>query len=179
MKMGKSRTKRKSAKKSSPAIPRNITYATTDYIKQWTERELGKIQTQATAPVCVPVKNGYLVGLYHLQVNPNKTCDVMDPNQEFVHRFENRVSAILYTIYLSKRQYWRSDEILRWDQEINKCYTDVANLRYTIEQAQKRKDYVTVDTRLSRLELAETRLNLAREHVSKIHKAAKYYKVWE
>jgi len=177
--MGKSPTKRKSAKKTGPTIPRNITYATTDYIKQWTERELGKMQIQAAAPLCIPVKNGYRVGLYHLTVNPNKTCDVLDPNQEFVHRFESKISAILYAIYMTKRQYWRSDEILYWDQEINKNYTDLASLRYTIDQAQKRKDYVTVDTRMPRLEIAETRLNLAREHILKIHKTAKYYKIWE
>jgi len=176
--MGKSRTKRKSAKKTGPAIPRELTNVATDYIKQWTDRELGKMQTQAIVPLCVPVKNGYRIGLYQLKINPNKTCDVMDPNQEFVHRFEDKISAILYAIYVSKRQYWKSDEILLCDQEINKCYTDVTNLRYTIEQAQKRKDYVTVDTRLCRLELAETRLNLAREHISKIHKTAKYNKVW-
>ena len=53
------------------------------------------------------------------------------------------------------------------------------SLRSTIEQARKRKDYVTVDTRLPRLEIAETRLNLARDRISKIHKTAKYYKIWE
>jgi hypothetical protein len=178
MKMGKSRTKRKFVKKKSGSvIPRKITNATTDYIKQWTERELGKIQIESQ-PVCVPLKNGYLVGLYHLTINPNKTCDVLDPNKEFVHRFESKISAILYAIYISKRQYWRSDEILYWDKEVNKNYTDVASLRHAIDQAQKRKDYVIVDTRQARLEMAETRLNLAREHILKIHKTAKYYKVW-
>lgn len=177
--MGKSRTKRKFAKKTSPAIPRDVTNATTDYIKKWTDRELSKIQIEEGAPLCIPVKNGYRIGLYHLQINPNKTCNVLNPNREFIHCFDSKISAILYTIYISKNQYWRSDEILQWDQEINKHYADVANLRHIIEQAQKRKDYVTVDTRMPRLEISETRLNLAREHISKIHKTAKYYKIWE
>jgi hypothetical protein len=53
------------------------------------------------------------------------------------------------------------------------------SLRHAVEEARKRKDYVTVDTRLPRLEMAETRLNLARDKISKIHKTAKYNKVWE
>lgn len=177
--MGKSRTKRKFAKTPKPAVLRDVTSATTDYIKKWTDRELNKIQIEAVAPLCIPVKNGYRIGLYHLQIHPNKTCDVLNPNREFMHCFDSKISAILYTIYVSKHQYWRSDEILHWDQEINKHYADVANLRYIIEQAQKRKDYLTVDTRMPRLEIAETRLNLAREHISKIHKTGKYNKVWE
>ena len=103
----------------------------------------------------------------------------MNQNNEFVQRFENKVSAILYVIYTIKKQYWSADEILVWDKEINKCYTDMLNLRRIIEGARQRKDYVTVDTRLTRLEMAETRLTFARDKISKIHKTAKYYKIWE
>jgi hypothetical protein len=53
------------------------------------------------------------------------------------------------------------------------------SLRNTIEKARQRGDYVTVDTRMPRLEIAETRLNLARDKISKLHKTAKYYKIWE
>jgi hypothetical protein len=176
--MAKSHIQRKSAKPANKEI-RAVSNAATDYIKQWTTRELGKLQQEKNSPICIPVKNGYRVGLYHLIVNPNKTCDLLDHNREFVHRFETKVSAILYAIYNIKKQYWTADEILMWDQEINKCYTDMLNLRRVIEGAKQRKDYVTVDTRLPRLEIAETRLNLARDKISKLHKTAKYYKIWE
>lgn len=176
--MVKSPTRKKSANPAKNEI-RAVSNAATDYIKQWTTRELGKIQTEQKSPICIPTNNGYKIGLYTLTVYPNKTCDVVNQNNEFVQRFENKVSAILYVIYTIKKQYWSADEILVWDKEINKCYTDMLNLRRIIEGARQRKDYVTVDTRLTRLEMAETRLTFARDKISKIHKTAKYYKIWE
>jgi len=176
--MVKSHIQKKSAKPANKEI-RAVSNAATDYIKQWTNRELGKLQTEHSSPVCIPVKNGYRIGLYHLTINPNKTCDVLDANQEFVHRFETKISAILYTIYTIKKKFWTADDILACDREINKCYTDMLALRNIIQKARERGDYVTVDTRMPRLEIAETRLNLARDKISKIHKTAKYYKIWE
>jgi len=176
--MVKSYTQKKYAKPAKQEI-QAVSNAATDYIKQWTTRELGKLQQAQTSPLCIPVKNGYRIGLYQLTVYPNKTCDVFDHNREFLHRFEGKVSAILYVIYTIKKQYWSADEILHWDREINKCYTDMLALRNIIQKARERKDYVTVDTRTPRLEIAETRLNLARDKISKIHKTAKYYKIWE
>jgi len=176
--MAKSHTRKKSVRPPTHEI-RKLTNAATDYIKQWTERELGKIHAEEKTPVCIPVNNGYRIGLYHLNVNPNRTCDVLDHNREFVHRFESKISAILYTIYTIKNKYYQADELLFWDREINKNYTDMLALRNTIEKARQRRDYVTVDTRLPRLEVAENRLTLARDKILKMHKTAKYYKIWE
>lgn len=176
--MAKSRTRKKSKNRTPPAVTKQITNIATEYITQWTKRELGKIQTQSNT-ICVPTKNGYLVGLYRIQINPNKTCDVLDHNQEFVHTFENKISAVLYAIHTIKKQYYQADQILYWDREINKNYTDIRSLRRAMEVAVKRKDFASVDIRQSRLEIAESKLNLAREHISKIHKTAKYNKVWE
>jgi hypothetical protein len=178
MKMARSRTQKKYAKRPKSPIPREQTAAAADYIKDWTTRELGRLQKD-NSPVCVPIKNGYMIGLHRVKLNVNKTCDLLDHNQEFVHRFENKISAILYAIYITKKRYYQADEILACDQVINKCYTDMLFLRNTIEQAKQRKDYVTVDIRAPRLEIAETRLNLARDRMSKIHNTAKYYKIWE
>lgn len=175
--MAKSRTRKKYAKKPSVVIPQEITSIATDYLKQWTSKELTRIQSKEV--LCVPSRTGYKIGLYQLILNPNKSCDVLNHNQEFVHRFENKISAILYTIYTIKHKYWVADEILHWDQEINKNYTDTVALRRTIEEAKRRKDYFSVDIRLARLEIAETKLNRARDKILKIHKTGKYNKVWE
>jgi len=178
MKMAKSHTRKKS-NNLEPKEVRAISNAATDYIKQWTNRELGKIQQERTSPLCIPVKNGYRIGLYSLKVYPNKTCDVTNPTGDFVHRFDTKISAILYTIYTIKNRLFNADEILTCDKEINKCYTDMLSLRNTVEKARQRQDYVTVDTRMPRLEIAESRLNLARDKISKLQRTAKYYKIWE
>ena len=176
--MAKPYTQKKFDNKAKPTVAQELTQVT-DYIKRWTNRELDKLQEQSSTPICVPTNTGYRIGLYRLHVHPNKTTDVYNHNSEFVHRFESKISDILFTIYTIKRKYGAADEILACNKEINKCYTDMLNLRRTIEQAKQRGDYVTVDTRMSRLEIAETRLNLARDKISKLHKTAKYYKVWE
>lgn len=178
MKMVKSHTRKKFDKKVNPAVAKEIGQVT-DYIKRWTNRELGKIQEQSDTPICVPTNTGYRVGLYRLHVHPNKTTDVYDHNGDFVHRFEGKISAILYTIYTIKKKYYHATEIITCDQEINKCYTDMLSLRRSIEQAKLRKDYVTVDTRMPRLEMAETRLNIARDKIQRLHRDAKLAKVWD
>ena len=176
--MAKSNTRKKFDKRVTPAVAQELNQVT-DYIKRWTNRELGKLQEQSDTPICVPINTGYRIGLYRLHVHPNKTTDVYDHNGDFVHRFESKISAILYTIYTIKRKYAAADQILVCDKEINKNYTDMLNLRRVIEQARKRGDYVTVDTRMPRLEIAESKLNFSRDKISKLHKTGKYNKVWE
>jgi hypothetical protein len=177
--MVKSRTQKKFNKKLPTATLTDLTNVTTDYIKHWTNQEIGRLQREENKILCIPTKNGYRVGLYNLTVYPNKTCEVRDRNRELVHCFESKISAILFAIYTIKKNYWTADELLLWDREINKNYVDMLNLRRIIQEARKRKDYVIVDSRNARLEIAETKLDFARDKISKLHKTAKYYKVWE
>jgi len=176
--MAKSHTRKKFDKRVNPAVTQEINQVT-NYIKRWTNRELGKLQEQSDTPICVPTSTGYRIGLYRLHVHPNKTTDVHDHNGEFVHRFEGKISAILYTIYTIKQKYYKADEIIACDREINKCYTDMLSLRRSIDQARLRKDYITVDTRMPRLEMAESRLNVARDKIQRLHRDAKLAKVWD
>jgi hypothetical protein len=183
MKMVKSHTRRKFVKKKAENKPPDqvtqLTNATTDYIKQWTRRELGRIQEDQETSICIPTKTGYKIGLYTLRVYPNKTCELFDRNNELVHVFENKISAILYTIYTIKHKYWLADDILAHDTEINKHYTDMLTLRRGIERASLNKDYVALDVRQNRLEIAERELAVARAKIAQIHRIAKLNKVWE
>jgi hypothetical protein len=183
MKMVKSHTRKKFVKKKStnktPDAVTQITNQATDYIKQWTRRELGKLQENRDTSICIPTNTGYKIGLYNLQVYPNKTCELFDRNNELVHIFENKISAILYTIYTIKRKYKAADDILRLDTDINKNYTDMLTLRRGIVRATIDKDYVTLDSRQNRLEIAERELELARAKMAQIHRDAKFNKVWE
>jgi hypothetical protein len=158
---------------------RAVSNAATDYIKQWTTRELGKLQSEEKSPLCIPINNGYKIGLYTLQVYPNKTCEVFNSNNELVHVFENKVSAILYTIYSIKKKYYSADEILSVDTIINKNYTDMINLRRGVESAKKRQDYVSMDIRQIKLDIAQNQLTEARNKMDQIHRYAKSSKVWE
>ena len=183
MKMVKSYTRKKFVKKKSPNKPPDqvtqLTNQATDYIKRWTQRELGKLQENRDTSICIPTKTGYKIGLYTLRVYPNKTCELYDRNSELVHVFENKISAIIYTIYTIKHKYWLADDILAHDTEINKHYTDMLTLRRSIERARLDKDYVALDSRQNRLEIAEQELATARAKIAQIHRTAKINKVWE
>ena len=150
----------------------------TDYIKHWTLHELDRMQRQSAAPICIPIKNGYRIGLYTLRLN-NRRCEVNNSNNELVHTFEDKRSAVLYTIYTIRQQYKRADSILKLDTEINKNYTDILAWRNHMISAAKRKDFDTVDIRRSRLEIAEKALEQARFEISKIYLTAKYNKIWD
>jgi len=176
--MAKSRTKRKSAKDRMPQEVSQMVDLAADYIQHWTRNELHRIQS-GNAPICIPIKSGYLIGTYTLRTYSNKKCDVFDNTANLVHTFEDKRSAVLYTIYTIKRQYKAADNIRNLDIEINKNYTDTQAWRNHIAKARKRRDYDTVDIRTSRLEIAEKDLELARNEISKIYLAAKYNKIWD
>jgi hypothetical protein len=55
----------------------------------------------------------------------------------------------------------------------------MCSLRSSLDSALKQKDYFKADVRQARLDIAEKRLELAKDKILKIHKTAKYNKVWE
>ena len=175
--MAKSRTRKTSAKHIPAEIAVQLD-AVTDYIKQWTDRELEKIKTSNNTPVCIPVKGGYRLGNYRIQVSVNKTSELYDQNRELVHTFDDKISAVLYAIYTIKMNYKTADEIMLWDKEINKNYADMQAMQRSQQQARVKKDYEIVDIRQARLEIAEKQLEIARSKILKIQTHAKYNKVW-
>lgn len=179
--MVKSHTQKKHTSKKKAVLPPIMVNAidqATEKIKQWTRHELARLHQDRNTS-CIPIRNGYKIGLYTLEIFPNKTCIVRDHNNESLHTFDTKLSAILYTIYRIKCQFTVSEQILLLDREINKNYVDTQTLTHGIDSARKLRDYVKVDAGLARLELSQKRLDLARDKISKIHRLAKYTKIWE
>ncbi|HET8688362.1 MAG TPA: hypothetical protein VFM18_17265 [Methanosarcina sp.] len=186
--MAKSRTRRKynKAKKvqSNPfeGVTReefnNEVARATDQIKSWTRRRLSDYQ-KSKNPVCIPTETGYIIGLYRLHVHANKTCNVYDCDNELIHIFDNKVNAVLYTIYSIKQKIEIANEILDLDETINRNYTDMILLRRSILNATKQKDFFVVDARQARLVVVEQRLQQARDRMAKIHQIAKQAKIWQ
>lgn len=174
--MAKSRTRKKSHKDSMPPEVSQIVDLAAGYISHWTNKELARM-SQVT-PLCILTKTGYKIGLYKLVVNKNKTCEVHNPNKEFVHTFDNKISAVLYTIYTIKNNIKKATEIIELDREINKNYMDVLAMKGSQSRARAKKEYDIVDIRQSRLEIAQKQLEIARDKILKIHTYAKYNKVW-
>ena len=176
--MAKSHTRKKSAKLAPIDDVKQITDLATSYFKFWTNRELGVMQRDERNPICLTTNSGYRIGLYSLTVNKNQTCEVFDPNHESVHVFNDKISAVLYVVYIIKNRLTTAWEILALDCEINKNYADVQAMRLSQKRARTKKDYETVDIRQARLDIAQKQLETAQDKISKIHLHAKYNKVW-
>jgi hypothetical protein len=177
--MAKQRTKRKSNKQPMPAEVSAVINLATDYIANWTKTELYKIEADSNTPICVSIPGGFKIGQYFIQVESTKRCIVLNSFKEHIHTFQDKRSAVLYTLHLVKRQYKAADQIVVLDDEINKNYTDVQIWRTRIAKARQRKDYEVVDIRNARLRVAEKHLEIARDNLSKIYLSAKYNKIWD
>jgi hypothetical protein len=177
--MAKSSTRKKSNKTQLPPQVVQIADMFTDYVKYWTNNELEKLHSARDTSVCIPTADGYRIGLFRLRINKNKTCTVYDRNYEYVHTFETKVSGVLFAIYTIKQRYKLADTILALDKEINKNYMDSLALKRGIELAVKVKDYVSVDIKRARLDIAEQQLIKAKDKISSLHLTAKYNKVWQ
>jgi hypothetical protein len=179
MKMAKSSTRKKSNNLAIPKEGVELMNSFTDYVKAWTEREFKTLHEIRDTSICVPTSDGYRIGLYRLRVHKNKTCSVYDRNENFVHTFETKVSAVIYTIYNIKHRFTLADELLSLDREINRNYTDTLVLKRGIEYARKHHDYVSMDIKQARLQEAELLLTKSKDKVSTMLATAKARKVWQ
>lgn len=184
MKTGKSTTTKKSKPnyktkltKAQNAEVKQVVDIAASYITNWTKTELGKIQV--ATPVCVPIKNGYMVGTYRATQLPNQQWQVLDGNGELVHCFYHKRSAILYCLYMCKSKFMAAGEVLTLDREFTKQDMDLRVYKYNLDRAILRKDYFTVDRLVARIELSTKRREVAEDNLTKTFNRAKYYKIWD
>jgi hypothetical protein len=171
--MAKSSTRKKSGKSQVSSELKQLTDLATNYIKDWTERELGRHSS-----ACIAIKNGYRIGLYKILSNNVKMWDVLNGHGEVVHTFDSKVSAILYTLYTIKGRYATADRLRHLDLELNKHYMDIMSTRNVMEKCRKNKDFEAYDIRRSRLDLSEKLFEIVKNDIAEMHRIAKFNKVW-
>jgi hypothetical protein len=172
--MAKSSTRKKSSKTQVYPELKEMTDIAANYIKHWTEKELLKYNSS----VCIPIKNGYRIGLYKILSNNVKMWDVLNGHGDIIHSFDSKVSAVLYTIYTIKRRYKTADRLVHLDTELNKHYMDIMSTRNVMEKCRKNKDYEAYDIRRSRLDSSEKMFEIVKNDISEMHRVAKFNKVW-
>jgi 23S rRNA U2552 (ribose-2'-O)-methylase RlmE/FtsJ len=126
----------------------------------------------------VPTSDGYRIGLYKLNCQDNR-YRLHGADQMLIHEFDSKASAVLYAIFSIKNNITKAAEILDLDQDINKNYMDVVMLSRRITGLQRQSDWIGAEIREYRLEIAERRLEALRDKISKIHRSAKYNKIWD
>ena len=154
--------------------------ATTEYLKEWTDRELQDLVLNQKIPVCLPIGDrGFLIGRYRMYPVGKHTWRVLDNNQEFVHDFSRKLSAVFYclTTQLNKLNLARS--ILTADTAVGKLELDQDYYMYSIKNYAKKQDFFRVDLAKLRYIQAQHELVFANQELEKTINTAKYLKVQE
>jgi hypothetical protein len=107
------------------------------------------------------------------------TWRVLDNNQELVHDFSRKLSAVFYclTTQLNKLNLARS--ILTADTAVGKLELDQDYYMYSIKNYAKKQDFFRVDLAKLRYIQAEHELRFANQELEKTINTAKYLKVQE
>ena len=186
MNQGTQRTKRKFKPKAYEKLGfsynqvEQAARATTEYLKEWTDRELQHLVLEQKIPVCLPIGDrGFLIGRYQMRPEGKHAWRVLDNNQEFVHDFSRKLSAVFYclTTQLNKLNLARS--ILLADTEVGKLEVDQDYYMYSMKNYTKKQDFFRADLAKMRYINAQQQLVFANQELEKTINTAKYLKVQE
>ena len=154
--------------------------ATTEYLKAWTDRELQDLVLNQKIPVCLPIgDHGFLIGRYRMSPIGKHTWRVLDNNQEFVHDFSRKLSAVFYCLTTQLNKLNLAREILTADTAVGKLELDQDYYMYSIKNYTKKQDFFRVDLAKLRYIQAEHQLRFANQELEKTINIAKYLKVQE
>lgn len=154
--------------------------ATTEYLKEWTDRELQHLVLEQKIPVCLPIGDrGFLIGRYQMRPIGNHTWRVLDNNQEFVHDFSRKLSAVFYCLTTQLNKLNLAREILTADTSVGKLELDQDYYMYSIKNYTKKQDFFRVDLAKLRYIQAQHDLRFANQELEKTINTAKYLKVQE
>ena len=183
--MAKYRTSNKS--KKTQQIVRQVEAKTVEtaaelvagYVKSWAKTEINRIVGLNHVPVIIPLKNGYKVNSQTVLKQSNDTWRLNNVNNELIHVFFDRRSAVIYSILSQQKKYTVADEIQLKDSRVNKLYTDFQHYESSMRRASKKKNYSAIDVLASRYYDTQEMLYYAKNDLEKTLRLNKYLKVWE
>lgn len=153
---------------------------TTRYLKEWTDRELQNLVINEKLPVCLPIGNrGFLIGRYKM-LQINKDCwRVIDNNDEHLHDFGRKLSAVFYCLTTQLNKLNLAREILVADTKVSKLEVDQDYYTHSLRINLKKQDYFRADLAEMRYMQTKQQLSFAIEELEKTINIAKYLKVQE
>lgn len=147
-------------------------------IKHWTRKELFKLidtqKKQDPRPLIVPIGNNlFLVGNYAIrQINNDWHMIYRYSDQELI--FVNKHAAIFYAICNQTQRWQLADQLLNYDQDINRLIVEEGRLKLRLFEANKKKNYAMKDLYFNRYQETITQLAQRRMLMEKTLKLAKY-----
>lgn len=165
--MGKHFIGKKSNKELEKA-QRIFADAGSQYLKQWTKKELSKFRTQ---PVVIPYgKYGFFVGNFIITGLSRDCWQVSWLDNKHVHDFVSKQSAILYCLYEVSSKFVKADEIRILDEKIGRLTNDMLCYESTLKSSDNFKKTVLLNRYID----AKMQRDSAAKNLKKTLNSAKY-----
>lgn len=147
-------------------------------IDHWAQIQFDELRYKSQYPVCIEITpNSWIVAHYELKkVQENRYT--LKLNDDHVHTFYSKQSAVFYAVFNSKGYFKTGDNILKQDSKVLK-FSDDVDLFKTKLYKNKKLNSFKYDLYMNRLSEAENRLKCARVELTKTIQSAKYMKVWD
>jgi len=184
MKQAKSHTRKKSKSYEKLGFTQQqVNHAaaiTTQYLKEWTDRELRYLAINKNLPVCLPIgDHGFLIGRYRLEKIKENCWRVLDNNGLLVNDFTSKISAVFYSFAQHLNHLNLARMLLKSDCAVSKLEIDQDYYRHTLKLNLKKQNYFKADLAKLRYIDCDVQLQLAKKELEKTINTAKYLKVQE
>ena len=166
-------------KKEYVAQAKTIVEATARYLGEWTESQVQKLSITKHTPYIWPLgDNGYVIGHCRVMYN-HGYWQLQNTYQERVHTFDQKLSAVFYTL-CEQKGYWKlAQSIKLLDGQALKLKNDIVYYEASVNRAVKNKKFENAEIWRSRLKNAQLQLKSANLQLQKSLTSAKYIKYWE
>ncbi len=153
---------------------------TTQFLKEWTDRELRYLALNKKLPVCLPIgDHGFLIGKFRLEKIQDNCWRVKNNNDVAVSDFTSKISAVCYAFAEHLNHTTLARNLLKVDNLVSKLEMDQQYYQHTIRTNLKKQDYFRADLAKLRYLDCNFQLQTARRELEKTINTAKYLKVQE
>ena len=179
------------AKKPTKLVPRPVAQdltsdqletfvnLTATYIARWTQRELKHISSNSRLPICWPLPGGgYMIGRDRI-IPENGYWRRLDSGLSPKQLFEERQSAIFYSLCRQLGENTIAEEIVKYDYEVRVLRNDLAHYHSSLERSIQQKDCFRINVWAARYDDAKIHLAEAERLLKKSVQTAKYSKAFD
>jgi hypothetical protein len=153
--------------------------AATQYISAWTQREFSRLNNNKNVPLIWPLPHGgYNIGNFHIVPNLGY-WELTTRNQDKIHIFDSKQSAIFYCLCEHVRLGVIATRIRDTDTEVLRLKNDVTHYEASLARARKNSRLDSISIWSARLADARLRLQISQTELNKHVAQAKNLKIWQ
>lgn len=148
------------------------------YIQHWTHKQVDLLNLRGQLVITTgKQKNEFVIGRYRMLGRNVHRWSVWNHNQDWVHDFYDRRTAVFYCVATQKNQFREAQRLLASDSHLGKLNQDRVFYEHRAAQARREKNWMFYDVLTARLTDTLLRVEYAQEQVEKNLRWAKYLKI--